>query len=176
MNELSVIVGNLCSILAMCTDSFSATRKTAKGVLWVQILSQVIYAFGGWVLGGYSAMAQNFVSILRNLAAIYNLSNRYLEWLLVVLGVVLGIACNNLGFMGLLPVIASLLYTLAIFRYKDRQRPLKTAFIISSILFAIFNGAILNITGVITNLVVAVITAVNLIRSRNSNTEESHEV
>ena len=93
----------------------------------------------------------------------------------MVLGVVLGIACNNLGFVGLLPVIASLLYTLAIFRYKDRQRPLKTAFIISSILFAIFNGAILNITGVITNLVVAVITAVNLIRSRNSNTEESHE-
>ena len=167
MNELSVIVGNLCSILAMCTDSFSATRKTAKGVLWVQILSQIIYAFGGWVLGGYSAMAQNFVSILRNLAAIYNLSNRYLEWFLVGLGVVLGIACNNLGLIGLLPVIASLQYSLSIFRFKNNQRSLKISFIISSVLFAVFNGAILNITGVITNLVVAVITAADLIRSKN---------
>ena len=167
MNELSVITGNVCSILAMVTDSVSATRKTARGVLWVQILSQIIYAFGGWVLGGYSAMAQNFVSILRNLAAIYSLSNRYLEWLLVGLGVVLGIACNNLGFIGLLPVIASLQYSLAIFRFRNDQRPLKISFIISSVLFAVFNGAILNITGVITNLVVAGITAADLIRSKN---------
>jgi len=168
LNETSLIVGNLCSILAMITDSVSATRKTAKGVLWVQILSQVIYGFGAFVLGGYSATAQNFVSILRNLVAIHNIGNRYIEWFLMGLGVTLGIACNNLGFIGLLPVAASLMYTLAIFRFKNDQRPLKIAFIISSVMFALFNGAIFNMTGAVTNSVVAIITAVNLLRTHDA--------
>lgn len=168
MNESAFIVGNLCSILAMITDSISATRKTAKGVLWVQTLSQVIYGCGAFVLGGYSATAQNFVSILRNLVAIYNWGNRAVEWCLVGLGVVLGLACNNLGFIGLLPVAGSLMYTLAIFRFKNDQRPLKIALIISSVMFALFNAAILNLTGAVTNSVVAVITAVNLIRTKTN--------
>ena len=168
MNETSLIVGNLCSILAMITDSVSATRKTARGVLWVQILSQIIYGLGAFVLGGYSATAQNCVSILRNLVAIGNISNRYVEWLLMGLGVVLGIACNNLGLIGLLPVAASLMYTLAIFRFRNDQRPLKIAFIISSVMFAVFNGAIFNLTGAVTNSVVAVITAVNLFRTKDT--------
>lgn len=172
MNDTSFIVGNLCSILAMCTDSFSGTRKTAKGVLWVQTLSQVIYGCGAFVLGGYSATAQNCVSILRNLVAINNLGNRFVEWILVALGVVLGIACNNLGLIGLLPVAGSLMYTLAIFRFKNDQRSLKIALIISAVMYALFNGTILNLTGAITNTVVAAITGINLIRSKNSSTEE----
>lgn len=168
MNDLSVITGNLCSLLAMITDSVSATRKTARGVLWVQTLSQLIYGFGAFVLGGYSAAAQNGVSILRNLVAIFNIGSRYTEWFLMGLGVTLGIACNNLGLIGLLPVAASLMYTLAIFRFKNDQRPLKTAFIISSVMFSVFNGAILNMTGAVTNLVVAGIAAVSLIRSKDA--------
>lgn len=168
MNELSLITGNLCSFLAMITDSVSATRKTAKGVLWVQILSQVIYGFGAFVLGGYSSTAQNVVSILRNLVAIANIGNRYIEWLLMGLGVTLGIACNNMGLLGLLPVIASFQYTLAIFRFKNDQRRLKIAFIISSVMFSVFNAAIFNITGMITNLVVAAIAAMDLYRAKKN--------
>lgn len=168
MNEPSFIIGNLCSILAMITDSVSATRKTAKGVLWIQTLSQVIYGFGAFVLGGYSATAQNFVSILRNLVAIYNFGNRVVEWCLVGLGVALGVACNNLGLIGLLPVAGSLMYTLAIFRFKNDQRPLKIALIISSVMFALFNGAIFNITGAITNSVIAIVTVVNLLHTKDA--------
>ena len=35
MND--IILGNLISLLAMGSDSFSATRKTAKGVLLVNV-------------------------------------------------------------------------------------------------------------------------------------------
>ena len=172
MNETSLIVGNLCSILAMGTDSVSATLKTAKGVLGVQILSQLIYGFGAFVLGGYSSTAQNFVSILRNLVAIRGISSRLIEGILMVLGVVLGIACNNLGLLGLLPVAASFQYTVAIFRFKDDPRLLKISLIISSLMFALFNGALFNIAGLLTNSVVAVVTAADLIRSKRDSREE----
>ena len=173
LKETALIIGNLCSLLAMITDSVSATRKTAKGVLWVQTLSQLIYGFGAFVLGGYSGTAQNFVSILRNLVAIYHIGNRYIEWFLMGLGVVLGLSFNNLGLIGLLPVVASFQYTVAIFRFKDNPRLLKLSLIISASMFALFNLAIYNITGMITNSVIAIIAAINLNRFQNDHKEES---
>ncbi len=166
MGNLNLILGNLFSIFAMLSDSFSSSRKTAKGVLKVQILSQFFYGFGVLVLKGYSGAVQNGVSILRNIAAICKLEHRLIEWGLIALGVGLGILFNNLGLIGWLPILANLEYSLAVFRYKDHQRALKIAFLINLALFMIFNAAILNIIGAIGNVVVFNLTAAFLIRDR----------
>ena len=166
MNSFSILVGNVCSLLAMVTDSFSSTRKTTKGVLLVQNVSQLIYGIGTVILGGYSGAVQNGVSILRNFVAIRGIRSKALEWVLAALGVVLGLAFNNLGFMGLLPVIANLQYTLAIFRFQDNERALKVSFMISVAMFGVFNIAIYNVVGVIANSAVAVTTAVYLLKGK----------
>ena len=106
------------------------------------------------------------MSILRNLVAIRQISSAVVEWTLLGLGVVLGVAFNNLGLVGLLPVVANLQYTLAVFRFKDRERALKIAFLISVGLFAIFNLAIYNIVGMLSNSAVCVTTAITLIKTR----------
>ncbi len=168
MNPLSLILGNLCSLLAMVTDSISATQKTAKGILWVQNLSQLIYCAGAILLEGYSAAAQNAVSLLRNLAAIYEIRNPIVEWSLIGLGVVLGAWCNNLGLMGWLPIIASTQYSIVIFRFPGNERALKLSLLISCIMFAIFSIVIFNVVGIVTNLVIAATALFSLIQSRKA--------
>lgn len=163
-----IILGNLFSIFAMLSDAFSSSRKTAKGVLSVQLFSQVFYGSSSIVLGGYSGAAQNVVSILRNLVAIGNLSHKIIEWFLIVLGVVLGFLFNNMGILGWLPTIANLEYSLAVFRFKDNERALKYAFLINVAMFAVFNAVILNFVAVISNIIVIVLTILFLIRSRNT--------
>ena len=164
MTEL--IIGNLCSLLAMVTDSVSSSRKTAKGVLFVQCISQAIYGAGAIALKGYSAAVQNGVSIFRNIFAIKGGNNKAIEWVLIGLGVVLGLWFNNRGFFGLLPIIANLEYTIAVFRFKDNEKALKIAFMICTMLFAVFNAVILNLVGVAANLVVIVSTIVFLIKDK----------
>ena len=166
MNPLSLIVGNVCSILAMITDSISSAQKTAKRVLLVQSLSQLIYGIGTTVLRGYSGAVQNGVSILRNFVAIRNIQSKAVEWTLVIVGVVLGVVFNNLGLMGLLPVIANLQYTITIFRFRDNERALKISFLLTCVMYALFNAVIYNVVGVITNVVVVITTVANLIRER----------
>lgn len=163
---MDLIIGNLCSLLAMITDSLSAARRTAAGVLLVQCISQVIYCIGAIVLRGYSAAVQNAVSVLRNLIAIRGQTPRWLQWTLVALGVVLGLLFNNLGLLGLLPVVANLEYSLAVFRFQDRERPLKFAFLVSIGLYGIFNLFIRNYVGFLTNTAVAVSTALLLARQK----------
>lgn len=168
MNNVNIIIGNVCSLLAMGTDTISSTRKTAKGVLWVQTLSQLFYFIGTIVLKGYSGAVQNGVSILRNLVAIRNINSKVLEWILVFLAVALGLLFNNLGWIGLLPVVANLQYTLSVFRFKDNERALKISFMISIATFAVFNIFILNFVGFCTNMFVAVTTLIFLIRSKKA--------
>ena len=161
-----LIAGNLCSILAMVSDTVSSSQKTAKGVLLVQSLSQIFYGMSAIFLKGYSAAVQNAVSLLRNIVAIRRISNRILEVLLVVAGVGLGLWFNNLGIIGLLPVVANLEYSLAVFRFGDNERALKIAFVINAVMYLVFNFAIWNFVGVVANGVVIVMTVLFLIKDR----------
>lgn len=165
MNTTHLIIGNLCSLLAMLTDSFSSTRKTTKDVLRVQNVSQLIYCIGTVILKGYSGAVQNAVSLLRNLAAIHNVQSKAVQWILAALGMVLGVAFNNLGLMGLLPVVANLGYTIAVFRFQNNERALKTAFMLCVFCFAIFNIALYNLVGMVSNLIVAATAAISLIKT-----------
>lgn len=164
MDTTSLIIGNLCTLMAMGSNAISATRKTKNGILLSQSVSQLVYLTSALVLRGYSAAVQNVVSIVRNLAAIRNIRNAWLEWFLVGLAAVLGIVFNNRGLIGLLPVIGNLQYTIVIFRLRDKDRALKLSFWISTLCFAIFNIAICNFVGAASDLVVLITTGIVLLK------------
>ncbi|MBR4081193.1 MAG: YgjV family protein [Clostridia bacterium] len=159
-----LISGNLMSLCAMITDSVSATRKTTRGVLLMQTLSQLFYFTSSIFLKGYSAAVQNAMSVIRNLNAISKHRRPWVEWLLIVAGVTLGLVFNNRGVMGLLPVVSNLEYALAVRLFSDNQKILKTAFLINSLLYCVFNAYVMNFVGVFATLTVAVTTTIAIIR------------
>ena len=159
-----IVIGSVCSLCAMLSDAFSGTRKKYHDILAVQILSQFFYGAGYLILKGYSSVAQNIVSVFRNLAAMKGVRSRAVEWTLILAGIVLGIAFNNMGLFGLLPVAANLEYSISVFRFKDNERSLKLAFIINMAMYAVFNLGILNVVGMAACLFIAVTTALSLLR------------
>ena len=161
--DISILIGNGCSLIAMVLDSIGSTCRTARGMLLLQSVSTIIWAAGSIVLKGYSAAVQNLVALLRNLAAIFKWQHKWLEYTLILLGVVLGVCFNNRGWLGLLPVIGNLVYSIAVFQTKD-ERALKKAFIFSVITYAIFNAVILNIVGLIANIVNLTTTVIVLMK------------
>lgn len=171
MDIVSIVVGNVCSLFAMGTDSLSSSRKTINSMLWFQNASQLFYGIGAVVLKGYSGAVQNVVCIVRNIVVIKRINSKFVEWMLAIFGVVFGLCFNNLGLMGLFPIIANLQYTLAVFKFKDNERAIKISFLISAILFVFFSLAIWNFVGICTNIVVAVTTTIHLIKTRPSAKE-----
>ena len=150
----------------MVTDSFSGTRKKHSQIMAVQIVSQFFYAASSIVLKGYSSTAQNVVAVFRNFAAMKNVKSKVLEWGLILAGVVLGIAFNNRGILGWLPIVANLEYSISVFKLKDNENALKLAFIINMVMYAVFNLAIMNYVGTVSCSVIAVTTAVSLIKAK----------
>lgn len=141
--------------------------------IWIQNISQLFYAIGSILLKGYSGAVQNVVCIVRNLAVIKGIQSKIIEWVLVIAGVVIGLFFNNIGFAGLLPIIANLQYTLAMFKFRNNERALKISFLISSVLFIFFCLKVWNFVGVVTNSVVAIATIAVLIRTKNSSNQET---
>ncbi len=169
MQLSEIIIGNICSICAMITDSISGTRKKHSEIMGIQILSQMFYGVGSIILKGYSGTAQNLVAILRNLASMKNVKSKVIEWTLVILGVVLGIWFNNRGLWGWLPIVANLEYSVAVFKFKNNEKVLKICFIINMLMFSVFSIIIQNYVGIVSNLVVAVTTAMSLIKGKKES-------
>ena len=163
---MDLIIGNLCSLFATVADVISTSRKKVRDFLLFQCVGQFFYLLGTIVLKGYSAAVQNVVSIIRNLVAIRKINSKVVEWTLVVLGVVLGIAFNNRGWIGFLPVIGNLQYTLVIFRFKNNERAIKLSFLLSVVAFLVFNVAIYNFVGVIGDTVTIITTATVLFKEK----------
>ena len=166
MSETAIIIGNILSLCATISDSISGTRKKHSQIMYVQIVSQFFYGASSIVLQGYSSTAQNIVAVFRNFAAAKNVKSRVLEWILIVAGVVLGVVLNNRGLLGLLPIVANLEYSIAVFRFKDNQKALKLSFILNMIMYAAFSLVIMNYVGVSSCSVIAVTTAVSLIKEK----------
>lgn len=175
MPVIEIIIGNICCLCAMITDSFSGTRKKNSEIMGFQIFGQLFYGVGNIVLKGYSGAVQNAVAILRNFVAMKNIKNKVLEWTLILLGVVLGVVFNNRGLWGLLPVVANLEYSIAIFKFKDNERNLKISFIINLIMFSVYSGVILSFVGVVSNLVIAGTTLISLIKTSKRFTENPNQ-
>lgn len=161
----TIIIGNIFSLCAMISDSISGTRKKHSEILAVQIISQFFYSASSLVLKGYSSTVQSAVAILRNFAAIKNIKSKLIEWILILLGVVLGVVFNSNGLLGYLPVVANFIYSVSVFRLKSNEKMLKAVFIVNMIMFAIFNAAIMNYVGLFSCAVVAATTLFSLIKS-----------
>ena len=159
----------------MVSDSVSGTRKKHSEIMAIQIVSQLFYGASSIVLKGYSATAQNIVAVFRNFAAMKNVKSKVVEWVLILAGVVLGIAFNNLGLLGWLPILANFQYSVAVFKLKNNEKALKLSFIINMIMYAVFNIAIKNYVGTASCIVIAVTTAISVIKSMKKQKEENDE-
>lgn len=134
-------------------------------------MSRFFYGASSVVPKGCSSTVQNGVGVLRNLAAIKDVKNRILEWALIPAGVVPGVVFNNLGLLGWLPIVANFQYS--VFRFREYEKALKLSFIISMLMFAVFNGAIMNYVGIASCVIIAVITAVSVLKAAKRKDPEA---
>lgn len=63
-------------------------------------------------------------------------------------------------------------YTLAVFCFKDNERALKIAFLVSVLLFAVFNAAILSVVGVVANIIVFITGTIALVKEAKETKRE----
>lgn len=169
-----IILGNVMNLLGSAFNAFSSTRPSRKAILLVQEAAMACFVASGVFLKGYSGVVQNVVGMIRNVVAVYLPKDRFIGWLLVILGIVFGIYFNNRGLLGLFPVVCSVPFAVAAIRKDCDPLLLKVALTISNFGFLVYAFVTYNFVGIVTNsfaIAVALASIYRDLKERRAKTE-----
>lgn len=149
----SIILGNIFSLFAMGFLFIALSHKDNHKLVFFQAFAHFFFILSALVVKGYSGAVQDIIGLIRNLLILKGLNSQRIRKLLLVSAVVLGIIFNNMGLVGLLPVIATLQYTLISTKKDISNNMLQISLILNAILLTGYSLALHNYVNVIANFI-----------------------
>lgn len=132
---------------------FSILGKNTKQILLMQTISFLFKSFHYYLLGGISGFVTSFISMLRNII-FYRIKENYIFTIVfIIIYIIIGIVTYN-SFYSLLPVIATIVYTLII--NYDNPKYLRLGMLFTSITWLIYNIYIISYSGIIIQIIMII--------------------
>ena len=165
---MNIIVGNAISFIGAIFLSASCVAKTKKRVCILQLFQCIVITASQIAFGkGAGAVAMSFAGV-RNLLIMGSRYNFFAMLTLSVLIFIFGVYFNSFGLIGLMPPLASVMYTVALYYVRDVRR---LKFFLSILLFTwiVYSALIYDIFGVISNIVAQVLNVTTLSKMKKTD-------
>lgn len=152
-----IITGNLIALIASLLMVYSGIVKKKSEIIYIQTIQIFLSIVSNVVLGGITGAIVNAISCIRNVLCYKNKLGAKEKLFLILCVSLLSIRFNNLGAIGLLPLISTVIYTLLI-HIKDVVK-FKWVMVLTSILWFIYDlyimslSAIFDLSFIISNIV-----------------------
>ena len=161
------ILGEILSLLAALTLAYSTFSKKKKKMMLWQALNALFFGLSNFCLAGYSAVVTNVLTFIRNLLVVKNKFDKKCTVIICILIIGIGLHFNNRSIIGLLPIIASVQYTICVFALKSPQH-LRWSLVVNLAMWVIFDFVIAAYPAAIMDIVIIIVTIINIIRFRKS--------
>ena len=155
MNYL--IVGNIVALIGSLLMVYTGIIKEKKKIIFVQTIQIAFLIASNLILGGITGAIINAVSCVRNIICYKDKLGTKEKIILVIISTTLSLYFNNLGIIGLLPLISTVSYTL-LMDMKDVIK-FKILLIFTLVLWLIYDlyiksysSALFDFMNIITNL------------------------
>ena len=109
---IQIIIGNIIALIASVIMVYSGYIKEKKKILYVQTVQIGLSVISNLVLGGITGAIINAISCVRNILCYKEKLNILAKIILIILAIVLSLIFNNIGLIGLLPVVSTVTYIL----------------------------------------------------------------
>lgn len=161
----NIIIGNIFSLLSAICIAVSAVMKSKKDFMYWQIGDTFFGIVANVALYAYAALVISVICLVRNILSFADKLTQKITIILLVISVVFGLYANNLSVIGLLPIIASSIYTICIFATKNEQQ-MRYALIFNMALWFIHNAYVQAYPSAIANIVLCVWTFIQIYKNR----------
>ena len=105
-----LLLGNIIALIASFIMVYSGLLKTKKRVLYAQTIQIGLFVISNIILGGMVGVIVNIINVIRNILCYKDKLNLLSRIILTILVTVLSIVFNNMGIIGYLPLISTVLY------------------------------------------------------------------
>lgn len=164
-----LILGNIFSLIASIFLVMSTFPKTKKNLIKFQIGDCTSNIVANLLLGGVSGAIVSVFGLVRNLLVYSKKGTKVIYSIVVSSMFITGVFYNNRGWVGYLPIMASVVYSLTMCNESSSSTSIKKALVLNVSAWLIYNITILAVPSVITNSVVLSSTIYNLIKTPNMN-------
>ena len=149
-----ILIGNILSFIATIFLFRAVSKRENKALIKLQGQSHLFFTFAGIILKGYSGAVQDGVGCLRNLLIYFDICCSHIKYALLAVSLFGGLLLNNIGAIGLLPILGTMQYTFISTMPRISNTQLQLSIILNAVLMAIYSLAISNYVNICTNMIV----------------------
>ena len=158
-----VLAGNFFSFLSVACVALSVVQNNKTDLIYWQIIGVVFSILSCIFLSAYAALIMNIVTLVRNVLAYFKKLTKNLTLAFCVVCAVIGIGINNLGIYGLLPIAATVSYTIFLFATKNEQQ-MRYAVIINLLLWCVHDFYIQAYPAAISDVIISLWSAMQIFK------------
>lgn len=135
-----LIIGNIVALIAASIQFIVGIIKDRKKIIYVQTIQFFAFAISTFILGGISGAIANIIGAIRNILSYKEKLTNLAIFFIILISTILILMFNNLGVIGLLPLINTIIYT--IFINEKNLLKFKILFTITIVFWLIYDIAI----------------------------------
>lgn len=162
---MDIVVGNIISLIAAFFMIVSCVTKVRSRVFYLQFIQCVMLSVSSYCLGSYAGIVACLVSAMRSLVVAKGYFNKHMMQLFLLISVGLGIAVNNRGVIGLLPMIANVQFTLCCYLFTSIKGT-RYSIWVNLILWITYSFMVLDFSTAICDCVVLIINTITIIKMK----------
>lgn len=144
---IGILIGNVIALIASILMVYSGFIKNKKKIISTQTIQIALSVISNMILGGITGAIINFINCIRNILCYKDKLTKFKKLIIIVGGVVISLYFNNMGVIGLLPIIAFVIYTI-LMNIEDVIK-FKLIIILSMIMWLIYDIYIISYTSAI---------------------------
>lgn len=137
-------------------------------ILW-QAINAIFYGLSNLFLGAYSAVVTNILTLFRNTLQVRNKLDRNFTIIICFLMAIVGVIFNNRTWLGLLPIFASVSYTICVYVLKSAQQ-MRIALVVNLFQWMIIDFLVKSYPMFIMDIIIIIITIINIVRHKKEST------
>ncbi len=170
------LVGNLISFAAACFTLASAWSTERKPVYLFQAVQCSFLSFANIFFSSVSGITTYMICAIRSVLLAYDRFTPKLCIVFVFSVSVIGITVNNCGFIGLIPVITTMLYTV-ICLFAKKRISIKINITVNLVLWAIYDILVSDHVSFAVDTGSAAVAMVSILRLKATpNTDQAEEL
>ncbi|MDD5945731.1 MAG: YgjV family protein [Clostridia bacterium] len=157
----NILIGNIISFAAAIFLAVSCVVKSRKQIFILQFMNCAVLAVASYFFGSYAAITTLALCCIRNIFIMKDKFSVPIMTVILILVIACGVLTNNRGLIGLLPVIATVEYTICCHYITDVGKT-RISILVNEAIWIIYSFLVLDFSTAITDIIVVTVDIVSI--------------
>ena len=161
---MNIIIGNTIAFVAAILMVYTGLVLRKNKILILQIIQMFLLMISNLILGGITGAISNVIGCIRNYLCYKDKMNTITKMLIIIITTAISLYFNNLGIIGLLPIMSTILYTWLI----DSKNIIyfKLSIVITMIMWCIYDFNIKSYIMMVIDFLTVITTSISIYKLR----------